>query len=129
MSRDPVERRTHDVTVLGSLNLDVVVRLDRVPGAGETVLAAGQERVPGGKGLNQAVATARAGARTVMVGAVGDDEAAQVLLDTAASAGVDVTTVRREAGPSGTAWVMVQADGDNAIVVDAAANAGVTALR
>ena len=129
MSAGTTGHRGHDVAVLGSLNLDVVVRLDRVPAAGETVLAAGQERVPGGKGLNQAVAAARAGARTVMVGAVGDDDAARVLLDTAAGAGIDATTVRRVPGPSGTAWVMVQADGDNAIVVDAAANATVTELR
>ncbi len=112
----------HDVTVLGSLNLDVVIGLDRVPAAGETVLASGQRRVPGGKGLNQAVACARAGARTRMVGAVGGDDAALLLLDAAARAGVDVGGVRRLAGPSGTAWVMVQADGDNAIVVDAGAN-------
>ena len=119
---------THDVTVLGSLNLDVVVHLPRVPGVGETVLASGQQRVPGGKGLNQAVAAARAGARTVMLGAVGDDDAARVLRETAGSAGVDVSGVRREPGPSGTAWVMVQDGGDNAIVVDAAANGTVTSL-
>lgn len=120
---------THDVTVLGSLNLDVVIGVDAVPAAGETVLSSGQRQVPGGKGLNQAVACARAGAATAMVGAVGADEAAQLLLDTATKSGVDVTAVRREPGVSGTAWVMVQADGDNAIVVDAAANGAVTSLR
>lgn len=119
---------SHDVTVLGSLNLDVVIALAAVPAAGETVLATGQRRVPGGKGLNQAIATARAGVRTRMVGAVGSDEAAAVLLAAAADAGVDVTAVRRLDGPSGTAWVMVQADGDNAIVVDAAANGRVSDL-
>jgi len=112
----------HDVTVIGSLNLDVVIGLDRVPSAGETVLATGQHLVPGGKGLNQAVACARAGARTRMIGAVGDDDAAQLLLDAGAVSGVDVGGVRRVAGPSGTTWVMVQADGDNAIVVHPGAN-------
>ncbi len=73
----------HDVTVLGSLNLDVVIGLSRVPSPGETVLANEQRRVPGGKGLNQAVACARAGARTRMLGAVGDDDAAELLLDAA----------------------------------------------
>jgi ribokinase len=119
---------THDVTVLGSLNLDVVISVETVPGAGETVLASGQRRVPGGKGLNQSIATARAGARTVMIGAVGDDEAAGVLLGAADEAGVDTTCVRRVTGPSGTAWVMVQADGDNAIVVDSGANGTLTGL-
>ena len=120
---------SHDVTVLGSLNLDVVIAVASVPGAGETVLAFGQRRVPGGKGLNQAIATARAGGRTRMIGAVGDDDAADLLLDAAGEAGVDTSTVRRVAGPSGTAWVMVQADGDNAIVVDAGANGTVTSLQ
>ena len=119
----------HDVTVLGSLNLDVVIGLGRVPSPGETVLANEQQRVPGGKGLNQAVACARAGARTRMVGAVGDDDAAELLLEAAAGAGVDTGGVRRFAGPSGTAWVMVQEDGDNAIVVAAGANGLLDGLR
>jgi len=120
--------RTHDVTVLGSLNLDVIIGLERVPGAGETVLATSRDRGAGGKGLNQAVAVARAGAATVMLGAVGTDDAARLLLDTAAAAEVDVSAVRHLPGATGTAWVMVQADGDNAIVVDGAANAGLEAL-
>ena len=119
---------THDVTVLGSLNLDLVLGVARVPGAGETVLSTGRDRGAGGKGLNQAVAVARAGAATAMLGAVGTDEAAAFLLDTAAAAGVDVSSVRHVAGPSGTALVLVQADGDNAIVVDAAANATLESL-
>lgn len=120
--------RTHDVTVLGSLNLDVIIGVDLVPGAGETVLARAREEGPGGKGLNQAVAVARAGAATAMVGAVGADDAAQVLLDAAGRSGVDISSVRRVPGASGTAWVMVQGDGDNAIVVDSAANGTLDAL-
>ena len=85
----------HDVTVLGSLNLDVVIGLAHVPSPGETVLANEQQRVPGGKGLNQAVACARAGARTRMVGAVGDDDAAAAAARAAAGAGVDTGGVRR----------------------------------
>lgn len=119
----------HDVTVLGSLNLDVVLAVAAVPGAGETVLASGQRRSPGGKGLNQAVAAARAGATTVMVGAVGDDDAAALLLAAAEADGIDARTVRQEPGPSGTAWVMVQDDGDNAIVVDPGANGRLERLR
>jgi len=119
---------THDVTVLGSLNLDVILGVERMPGAGETVLATGRAEGAGGKGLNQAVAVARAGAATVLLGAVGTDEVGRFLLDTASAADVDVSGVRHLPGATGTAWVLVQADGDNAIVVDGAANAAFDAL-
>ena len=111
-----------DVTVLGSANLDEVVRVSRLPAPGETVLALGRDRLPGGKGLNQAVAAARAGAGTAFAGAVGQDAAADLLLGTLAAAGVDTAAVRRSDRPTGTALVMVQESGENSIVVDPAAN-------
>ena len=111
-----------DVTVLGSANLDEVVRVARLPAPGETVLALGRDRLPGGKGLNQAVAAARAGARTAFVAAVGRDPAADLLLATLHDAGVDTAAVRRSGPATGTALVMVQESGENSIVVDAAAN-------
>ena len=111
-----------DVTVLGSANLDEVVRVARLPTPGETVLALGRDRLPGGKGLNQAVAAARAGARTAFVGAVGQDAAAELLLRTLVDAGVDTAAVRRSGLATGTALVMVQQSGENSIVVDPAAN-------
>ena len=111
-----------DVTVLGSANLDEVVRVARLPAPGETVLALGRDRLPGGKGLNQAVAAARAGAGTAFVGAVGEDAAAELLLATLRDAGVGTAAVRRSSLATGTALVMVQESGENSIVVDAAAN-------
>jgi ribokinase len=114
-----------DVTVLGSANLDEVVRVARLPGPGETVLALGRDRLPGGKGLNQAVAAARAGARTAFVSAVGQDAAADLLLGTLADAGVDTASVRRSSLATGTALVTVQESGENSIVVDAGANGDV----
>jgi ribokinase len=114
-----------DVTVLGSANLDEVVRVARLPAPGETVLALGRDRLPGGKGLNQAVAASRAGARTAFVSAVGHDAAADLLLDTLADAGVETAAVRRSDLATGTALVMVQESGENSIVVDAGANGDV----
>ena len=111
-----------DVTVLGSANLDEVVRVARLPAPGETVLALGRDRLPGGKGLNQAVAAARAGAGTAFVGAVGQDAAADLLLATLRDAGVSTAATRRSGLATGTALVMVQESGENSIVVDAAAN-------
>ncbi len=117
-----------DVVVLGSANLDVVFAVPSIPAPGETVLADGQARHPGGKGLNQAVASARADATTGFLGALGDDAAAEYLLAALVDSGVDVGRVRRVAGPSGTAWIAVQADGDNAIVVASGANATMESL-
>lgn len=116
------------VVVVGSANLDLIASLPSIPVPGETVLATDRQSRAGGKGLNQAVAAARAGTPTLLVAAVGDDEAADVLLGEAAGAGIDTTLVRRVPGPSGTAWIMVRPDGENAIVVDSAANATLEAI-
>lgn len=118
-----------DVVVLGSANLDLFAAVTDIPSGGETTLGDGPEPRPGGKGLNQAVAAARAGAATALVGAVGQDDAGSVLLAAAASGGVDTTLVRRVRGSSGTAWIMVRPDGENAIVVLGAANRTVTGLE
>lgn len=116
------------VVVLGSANLDVVIALQRIPSPGETVLTDTISRGCGGKGANQAVAAARSGATTTFLGAVGNDDAATLLLDGLSGAGADVSAVRRTDGPSGTAYVMVDAHGENAIVVIGGANAGYTDL-
>ena len=78
-----------DVVVVGSANLDLVVDVDSVPVAGETVLGGDLRRVPGGKGANQAVAAARLGRSVAFIGRVGDDDAATVLRAALADAGVD----------------------------------------
>ncbi|MEO7980936.1 MAG: ribokinase [Sporichthyaceae bacterium] len=110
------------VTALGSANLDLVLRLPDLPAAGQTLLAAPRATGPGGKGLNQAVAAARAGAGTRFVGAVGSDPEGAQLLQVLAAEGIEAT-VRTTAGRSGLAVVLVDAAGENAIVVDQGANA------
>ena len=110
------------LVVLGSANLDVVYRVASIPRAGETVLATGESRHPGGKGLNQAVAAARAGAATAFVACIGNDAAGDELMDVILDAGIETSTVRRLDAPTGLALITVQDDGDNAIVVAAGAN-------
>ena len=98
-------------------------RVDGLPSAGETVLASGLASRPGGKGLNQAVAAARAGAQVQFVGAVGTDPAAEVLLAHLTANDVGTDGVLTVPGPSGTAAIMVDADAENMIVVAPGANA------
>ena len=121
-------REAPAVAVVGSLNLDLVVRVARLAGPGETVTGSDVFRNPGGKGANQAVAAARLGRRVAMVGCVGDDAAGRELLGSLADAGVDTARVRVLDGvPSGTAFITVGEDGENQIVVSPGANARLTA--
>jgi ribokinase len=120
---DSVGAVSAGVVVLGSANVDVVLAVERIPAPGETVIASGQARHPGGKGLNQAVAASRAGATTGFVSAVGNDDGGAFLIETMAQSGLDVAMVRRVNEPTGTALITVDADGENAIVVVPAANA------
>jgi ribokinase len=116
-----------EVAVVGSLNLDLVVRVPRLPGPGETVSGDDVFRNPGGKGANQAVAAARLGRRVAMVGRVGDDDAGRQLLGSLEDDAVDTAQVRALAGvPSGTALITVDADGENQIVISPGANARLT---
>lgn len=116
--------REFDVLVVGSLNMDLVVTLDRAPAAGETVLGHPLHTYPGGKGANQAVAAARLGARTAMVGRTGTDAYGEALRGNLAAAGVNVDGVRPlpDAG-TGTAVIWVEGGGENRIVVIPGANA------
>jgi ribokinase len=116
-----------EIAVVGSLNLDLVVRVARLPGPGETVVGDDVFRNPGGKGANQAVAAARLGRRVAMVGRVGDDEAGRVLLGSLEADAVDTSQVKVLDGvPSGTAFITVREDGENQIVVSPGANARLT---
>lgn len=115
------------VVVLGSLNVDLVTRVERHPAPGETVLGEGLRRLAGGKGANQALAAARAGAAVTMVGAVGDDEGGRAYAARLAAAGVDTAALAVADEPTGTALIVVDAEGENSIVVVAGANATVTA--
>ena len=112
------------VCVVGSANVDLVARCERLPRPGETVTGAEFERIPGGKGANQAVAAARLGARTSFVGRIGTDD---LVLRSLEAEGVDVTGVRRDEGESGVALILVDASGENVIVVAPGANARLTA--
>ena len=110
--------------MVGSANLDLVALAVRVPSAGETVLGHGYFEAPGGKGLNQAVAAARAGATVVMVGAVGADEAGRTLRQVADTEGIDTAALHVLPGsPTGRALIAVGDDGENLIVVVPGANA------
>ncbi|HYO41234.1 MAG TPA: ribokinase [Nocardioidaceae bacterium] len=109
--------------VLGSLNLDVMLGVRALPTVGETVLGADAVLRPGGKGANQAVAAALTGTTVAMAGRVGDDERAATLRAALAGAGVDTSQVRTTAERStGLAVVLVNSEGDNAIVVSPGAN-------
>lgn len=111
------------VVVLGSLNLDLVARVGRLPDPGETVTAVDFVRRPGGKGANQATAAARAGAITRLLGCVGCDDEGSTYSDALAAHGVDVSGVRRVPGTAtGRALISVDADGENTIVVVPGAN-------
>ncbi|MCO1594561.1 ribokinase [Micromonospora sp. RHAY321] len=116
------------VAVVGSSNLDLVVSASRLPAPGETVLGEDFRTVPGGKGANQAVAAARAGAACDFVGAVGDDEFGTRMRASLAGAGVDVRGLRTVAGPSGVALIAVDRDAENFIVVAPGANGTLTEL-
>ena len=111
-----------DVVVVGSINVDLVVHAARLPRPGETVQGGHFEEHFGGKGANQAVAAARAGARVAMVGAVGDDDRGRASLAALAAEGIDVSRVRSVTGPTGIAIIAVNARGENQIVLAAGAN-------
>jgi ribokinase len=111
------------ITVVGSINLDLVASVERLPRPGETLTDAALSRVPGGKGANQAVAAARLGAEVRFVGCVGDDEIAGEARRGLEEAGVDLTGLRIAAGePTGLAMIVVSERGDNQIVVAPGAN-------
>jgi ribokinase len=117
-----------DIAVLGSANLDLVVRQPRLPEPGETMFGSSFTTVPGGKGLNQAVAAARAGGAVAFVGAVGDDPFGAELRARLVADGVDVSALRTVAAATGTAHISVLDDGENSIVVVPGANAAVQEL-
>jgi len=110
------------IAVVGSINLDLVARCERLPRPGETVTGATFERVPGGKGANQALAAARLGARVRMTGAVGDDSFGEEALALIREGGVDLDGVRQVDEPTGVALILVDAAGENQIVVAPGAN-------
>src|SRR5215207_4981992 len=116
------------VLVVGSINVDLVIHADRLPAPGETVAGGRLERAGGGKGANQAVAAARAGAAVALVGAVGDDDLGTDALAALRAEGVDVGAVARLGGvATGVALIVVDRDGRNQIAVASGANHEVSA--
>ncbi|GAB3616122.1 ribokinase [Okibacterium endophyticum] len=116
------------IAVLGSANMDLVVRQPRLPLPGETMFGSDFSTVPGGKGLNQAVAAARAGGDVALLGAVGADAFGTELRAALVREGIDVDGVVVSASPSGTAHISVVDGGENSIVVVPGANSAVTRL-
>jgi ribokinase len=116
-----------DILVIGSLNADLVVRTDRFPAPGETIPGGDLSVIPGGKGANQAVAAARLGSEVAMVGRVGADNFGALLLENLKQNRIDARgVVRDETAATGTAIIVVDAGGQNSIVLSPGANARLT---
>ena len=116
------------LTVVGSVNLDLVMRVPRLPVAGETVTDGEFSRHPGRKGANQALAARRLGAAVSLVAAVGDDETAEAALVLLEAAGVDLSRCWiHETLPTGVAVILVDSHGENQIAVAPGANRSLTA--
>ncbi|MFM9925252.1 ribokinase [Variovorax sp. H27-G14] len=114
------------IVVLGSLNMDLVLRVPHAPAAGETLQGHSIATIPGGKGANQAVSCAREGAQVRMIGCVGDDAHGTALRNALEQDGIDTAMLRTVAGePTGTALILVEDSGQNRIVIVPGANARV----
>ena len=118
---------TAEILVFGSMNVDLVFTVETLPRPVETVLGPSYAAVPGGKGANQAVAAARAGVRTRMIGCLGSDGFGEMLLKSLTKAGIDTSAVRRVSQATGCAAIGVDARGANQIMVAAGANSKVSA--
>jgi ribokinase len=125
---DFIARKGKPIVVVGSLNMDLVMRTPRVPVGGETLSGHGFSTLPGGKGANQAVACARLGAQVSMVGQVGDDGFGKTLRDGLVADGIDVSGVKQtSAVGTGVAMILVEDIGQNRILLAAGANGALTA--
>jgi len=115
-----------DVLVVGSLNADLVVKSPRFPQPGETISGEDLQIIPGGKGANQAVAAARQGMKTAMLGRVGSDSFAPFLVDNLKANQVDTSHVIVDSSATGTAIIVVDSNGQNSIVLSPGANGNVS---
>lgn len=122
-----MSRHQPQIAVVGSLNMDFLLRCQKLPQPGETVAGHGSQIIPGGKGANQAVAAARLGARVAMIGRVGDDTFGPTLKHLLEQEGIDASSVHSTPNtPSGMALITVEDSGQNTIVVEPGANALLT---
>lgn len=115
--------------VAGSINMDIIFNMERIPEAGENVLGKEYSYSFGGKGANQATALARLGAKTAMIGKVADDENGHKLLDNLLKNGIDVSAVSKEGTNTGLAAILIDGNGRNRIVVYEGANAEIDAEK
>lgn len=114
------------IVVVGSINMDLVSRTERIPRAGETILGSDFQLHSGGKGANQAAAVARLGHSSILLGATGEDIFGEQLRRTLAGYGVQTEHITRVPGASGTASIVVDSHGENSIIVTPGANLAVT---
>lgn len=114
------------ITVVGSLNMDLVTNIKKTPKVGETTLGEGLDRIPGGKGANQAAAMAKLNGNVAMIGRVGEDEYGQILKNSLNKDGVTVKNIKVSKESTGVALIMVNENGDNSIVVIPGANFDLT---
>lgn len=115
------------ITVVGSLNMDVVIETPHMPKCGETISGRKVTMVPGGKGANQAYAVGKLGGDVTMIGAVGTDASGEALLDNLRSVNVNVSGIRKlQDGTTGQAFIAVDDNGDNSIIIIAGTNGHVT---
>ncbi len=111
-----------DILIIGSLNMDTVVRAPHIPATGETIIGSFVANIPGGKGANQACAAGRLGSSAAMLGLVGQDAFGDELIASLHGAGVDTSLIGRADAPTGQALICVNDEGNNAIIVLANAN-------
>lgn len=111
------------ILIVGSLNMDIVVKVDNMPKVGETVIGWDLCYIPGGKGANQACAVGKLSGNATMLGKVGNDTFGETLLESLLQANVDITGIERSETTTGTALIWVNSQGDNSIIVTAGANA------
>jgi ribokinase len=124
-----IEPQPTPVVVVGSINVDLVVSVPRLPAPGQTVIGGEHWRAPGGKGGNQAAAAVRLGAGVAIIAAVGDDDLGRDAIEDLRLRGVDVTGIRRVEGvPTGVALITVDGAGENQIAVASGANARLSAV-
>lgn len=110
------------ICVIGSLNMDLVVKVDNMPKGGQTLIGSDFKEVPGGKGANQAVAMARLGGSVNMIGKVGNDSFGKTLIDALKNDNVNTKYIHIEEGPTGVAMITVDKNAENSIVVAPGAN-------
>ena len=121
-----MEKTLPKVVVVGSLNIDYTLRVPRIPAPGETLTARSMFSCLGGKGANQAIAAARAGARAALIGCVGADESGTRYIEALKKEGIDTRGIQRSQIPTGVAFITVDDTGENSIIVNPGANHEVT---